>query len=403
MYKDRATFVMVYVREAHPIDGWHMESNDRVGVSLAQPRTYEERVSVAQLCGKRLALRFPMLVDTIDDNVGARYSGMPSRPHLIDRNGNVAYKSGRGPFGFKPAVLEHSLVLLLQEEARKTSGHQARVPLLDNTEAWCHLRKAEEGGGQPLPTWVRALARTLPRTTAAMLDLDRLHRTQSTLVPVLRGKMRWITAAANRCEYSRVYAEADLHRAGVDEASIQALAGDLSSLPEPERAALEFARQMTLEADKVTDAEVDHLKSAYGETKLAAMVLLLAYANLQDRLLLALDLPLEPGGPLPALDVRFAKGEPAWPVPARNPPSDRPLTAVPVQVDDPEWRAFSLDDLKNGLEIQNSNPGRIRVPTFDEVLKGLPAGYPVPKNPDRIKWTLVCMGYQPGLAIAWSA
>ena len=32
-YKDRATFVMVYVREAHPTDGWRMESNDRVGVS----------------------------------------------------------------------------------------------------------------------------------------------------------------------------------------------------------------------------------------------------------------------------------------------------------------------------------------------------------------------------------
>src|SRR5262249_31477269 len=38
IYKDRATFVMVYVREAHPTDGWRMESNDRVEVALAQPR-----------------------------------------------------------------------------------------------------------------------------------------------------------------------------------------------------------------------------------------------------------------------------------------------------------------------------------------------------------------------------
>jgi peroxiredoxin len=117
MYADRATFVMVYVREAHPTDGWSMESNDRVGVSLPQPRTYEERVAVAQTCAKRLDLGFPMLVDTIDDAVGARYSGMPSRLYLIDRDGKVAYKSGRGPFGFKPAELEQSLVLLLQETA----------------------------------------------------------------------------------------------------------------------------------------------------------------------------------------------------------------------------------------------------------------------------------------------
>jgi hypothetical protein len=115
-YKDRATFVMVYVREAHPIDGWRMESNDRVEVSIAQPRSDAERIRVAQACSKRLELGVPMLVDSIGDVVGARYSGMPSRLYLIDHRGRVAYKSGRGPFGFKPAELEHSLVLLLQDE-----------------------------------------------------------------------------------------------------------------------------------------------------------------------------------------------------------------------------------------------------------------------------------------------
>ncbi len=71
-YKDRATFVMVYVREAHPTDGWRMESNDRVGVSLLQPKSYEQRVDVARRCSRTLELGFPMLVDTIDDIVGAR-------------------------------------------------------------------------------------------------------------------------------------------------------------------------------------------------------------------------------------------------------------------------------------------------------------------------------------------
>ena len=127
LYKDRATFVMVYVREAHPTDGWRMESNDRVDVTIAQPRTYEERVGVAQVCGARLGLGFPMLVDTIDDAVGARYSGMPSRLYVIDRQGKVAYKSGRGPFGFKPAELEQSLLLLLQEDESSKKTEQART------------------------------------------------------------------------------------------------------------------------------------------------------------------------------------------------------------------------------------------------------------------------------------
>jgi hypothetical protein len=63
-----------------------------------------------------------MLVDTIDDTVGARYSGMPSRLYLLDHRGRVAYKSGRGPFGFKPAELEHSLILLLQDEFPDLKG-----------------------------------------------------------------------------------------------------------------------------------------------------------------------------------------------------------------------------------------------------------------------------------------
>jgi thiol-disulfide isomerase/thioredoxin len=126
-YKDRASFLMVYVREAHPTDGWHMDSNDRVGVTIPQPRTYPERVSVAQACSARLGLGFPMLVDTIDDAVGARYSGMPSRLYLIDRDGKVAFKNGRGPFGFKPAELEHALILLLDEDARGRTPAAAAV------------------------------------------------------------------------------------------------------------------------------------------------------------------------------------------------------------------------------------------------------------------------------------
>jgi hypothetical protein len=115
-YRNRANFLMVYVREAHPTDGWRMDSNDRFGVTTQQPKTYDERVSVAQKCSRLLDLGFPMLVDTIDDVVGSRYSGMPGRLYLIGRDGKVAFKSGRGPYLFKPAELEHSLVMLLQEE-----------------------------------------------------------------------------------------------------------------------------------------------------------------------------------------------------------------------------------------------------------------------------------------------
>jgi len=125
-YKDRAAFFMVYVREAHPTDGWQLDSNDRSSVTLRQPQTYDERVVVARACGRVLDFGFPMVVDDLDDAVGARYSGMPARLYLVDRRGEVAYKSGRGPFGFKPAELEQSLILLLDQDRRNEPNQDRR-------------------------------------------------------------------------------------------------------------------------------------------------------------------------------------------------------------------------------------------------------------------------------------
>lgn len=112
-YQSDATFLGVYVREAHPEDGWSMQSNSKVGVLLSQPKNYEERVVVAKKCQKNLNFHMPLLVDDIDDSTGHAYSGMPARLYVIDLNGNVTYKSGRGPYGFKPGELEQALLMTL--------------------------------------------------------------------------------------------------------------------------------------------------------------------------------------------------------------------------------------------------------------------------------------------------
>ena len=412
-YKDRATFVMVYVREAHPTDGWRMESNDRVGVSPSQPRTYEERVEVAQACGKHLKLGFPMLVDTIDDRVGAEYSGMPGRFYLIDRAGKVAFKNGRGPFGFKPAELEHSLLLLLQQEATMpTEGHpgdprsnvsetgRLTAPLSD-AETWKRLPPATKGEGQPLPVWARMLAGEVPRTTAAFLQLDLAQRTRSPLDPKLRAAMRWVAAHANHSPYAEAYAVADARRAGLDDHRIEALA--LEGHPgwsDAERAALDFARKMTVDSDSVTDTEFATLVKHFGENRAASMVLLLAYANFQDRVLLCLGAKVEPGGPLPPVDVAF---DPASfttrttppPPPVKSPlprPSGRDLVE-----DDPRWIETSYDTLQARLEAQRRKPTRLRVPAWDEVARNLPPG--LINRPSDIVWYRIVFGYAPELAV----
>lgn len=112
-YGDRVQFLGVYVREAHPTDGWRMESNDRAGISIAQPKSDTERTAVATRCCQALKMTIPLVVDGVDDRVGHLYSGMPDRLYLINRDGQVVYKGGRGPFGFKPGELEQSIILNL--------------------------------------------------------------------------------------------------------------------------------------------------------------------------------------------------------------------------------------------------------------------------------------------------
>ena len=112
-YGDRVQFLGVYVREAHPIDGWRMDSNDREGIEIAQPKTDAERTTVAARCCQALKMTMPLVVDSVDDRVGNLYSGMPDRLYLVSREGRVVYKGGRGPFGFKPGELEQSIIMNL--------------------------------------------------------------------------------------------------------------------------------------------------------------------------------------------------------------------------------------------------------------------------------------------------
>jgi hypothetical protein len=119
-YKDQFAFLAVYVREAHPVDGWRLPDNDQAGIRVRQPRNAAERAQVAKQCSAALSMSMPMVMDEMDDRVGHLYSGMPDRLYVIDADGKVVYKSGRGPGGFKPLEMEQSILLhLLDQTARK--------------------------------------------------------------------------------------------------------------------------------------------------------------------------------------------------------------------------------------------------------------------------------------------
>ena len=148
---------------------------------------------------------------------------------------------------------------------------------------------------------------------------------------------------------------ADARRAGLDDAAIEALRrGDWSGLPRGERAALEFARKMTVASSTVSDDEFQALVEQFGQKTVAAMVILMAYANFQDRLLLCLGSPLEPGGPLPPVEVVVTPEPGQRPAQAADGPAS-PLTnptGHDLVEDDLEWISVTYDELQERLERQ---------------------------------------------------
>ena len=107
--RDRVDFAVVYIREAHPEDGWVVTPNRDAGIAVGDPTSTKERADVAETCALNLAIEMPVVVDEIDDAVARAYGALPDRLYLIGRGGRVAFQGEPGPFGFRPADLERAI------------------------------------------------------------------------------------------------------------------------------------------------------------------------------------------------------------------------------------------------------------------------------------------------------
>lgn len=125
-YHQQIHFIKVYIREAHPVDGWWFGkgfmntllriSGSKVSWEIYDPKTIEERRSAAGDCAESLQYGVKTYVDEMDDQVNKNYAAWPTRLYLIDKNGLVVYAGGLGPFGFKPGELKRAIQKHLQKE-----------------------------------------------------------------------------------------------------------------------------------------------------------------------------------------------------------------------------------------------------------------------------------------------
>jgi type I thyroxine 5'-deiodinase len=117
---------VVYILEAHAVDAWQDEDNQKDKISVASPKTLAERCAVEGTCATKLALRIPAVIDDLQNSTEAAYTAWPDRLYVIDRDGRVAYKSKPGPYGFKPAELEVALKHVLPVSAAPNKVSQVR-------------------------------------------------------------------------------------------------------------------------------------------------------------------------------------------------------------------------------------------------------------------------------------
>lgn len=112
-YGDRVNFLCVYVDEAHPTDGSQSPKNIEDGILFARPTDADERAEIAAACMLRYNFAFPMALDSMENEVVARYNAMPERLYVLDANGRVTWKCGLGPHYFDPEGFESAVRSLL--------------------------------------------------------------------------------------------------------------------------------------------------------------------------------------------------------------------------------------------------------------------------------------------------
>jgi len=78
-FRDRIEFFVIYVQEAHPTDGWQVESNVEEGILYRQHQSFDERESVANVCSLDLHIPLPILVEEIDNAIDEGYGAKHAR------------------------------------------------------------------------------------------------------------------------------------------------------------------------------------------------------------------------------------------------------------------------------------------------------------------------------------
>ena len=108
-HKDKIEFFLIYVREAHPSDGWQTIQNLEQEILYKAPTNADERAQIGNACRIGLDLKLPMLIDNLNDEVENKYVAAPIRLFVINSEGKITFACGEGPHLFDPDGWEDAI------------------------------------------------------------------------------------------------------------------------------------------------------------------------------------------------------------------------------------------------------------------------------------------------------
>uniref|UniRef100_H3AWH6 Iodothyronine deiodinase n=1 Tax=Latimeria chalumnae TaxID=7897 RepID=H3AWH6_LATCH len=103
-FADIADFLIVYIKEAHPSDGW---ASTDAPYQIPKHQCLDDRLKAAQLMNQEVSGCF-VVVDTMDNASNAAYGAYFERLYIIQEE-TVMYQGGRGPEGYKISELKNWL------------------------------------------------------------------------------------------------------------------------------------------------------------------------------------------------------------------------------------------------------------------------------------------------------
>lgn len=112
-FSDVADFLLVYIDEAHPSDGWEAPPMGPCSFNVRKHQNLEERLGAARKLIEHFSLppQCQLVADCMDNNANVAYGVSNERVCIVQQR-KIAYLGGKGPFFYNLKEvrqwLEHS-------------------------------------------------------------------------------------------------------------------------------------------------------------------------------------------------------------------------------------------------------------------------------------------------------